>query len=242
MNSGMILTIPDVHGRAFWKDALDWSGKVIFLGDYLDALPGEDISAEDALDNFKSILKFAETSHGRVILLLGDHDVQYFDHRYVSDSCDNAHRDQIGKLFLEHRELFNVAQMEDKTLFTHAGVNAGWLRNIQANGRTSMDYGDVAGSLNRMFNDDRDAIMMKPSANGDEIQFGGPMWSTCGEMHIVHSPFANIYQVFGHSQMKNSGETCLGHGYACIDSQACFVVRTDSGQVEKYSPICTHFF
>lgn len=31
-----ILIIPDVHGRTFWKYAIDKYDKVIFLGDYLD--------------------------------------------------------------------------------------------------------------------------------------------------------------------------------------------------------------
>lgn len=35
-----ILIIPDVHGRTFWKDAVNresW-GTIIFLGDYLDQI------------------------------------------------------------------------------------------------------------------------------------------------------------------------------------------------------------
>ena len=35
-----ILIIPDIHGRTFWKVAIDSGeyGKVIFLGDYVDVV------------------------------------------------------------------------------------------------------------------------------------------------------------------------------------------------------------
>ena len=52
-----ILIIPDVHGRSFWKTALD-SGrysKVIFLGDYVDPYEVEGIDNLTALSNFKDI-------------------------------------------------------------------------------------------------------------------------------------------------------------------------------------------
>ena len=55
-----ILIIPDVHGRQFWKQAVA-SGeydKVIFLGDYRDPYPDEQIDEQMAKDNFKEILSY----------------------------------------------------------------------------------------------------------------------------------------------------------------------------------------
>ena len=38
------LIIPDVHGRDFWKDAANrFPGNIVFLGDYLDPYPLEEI-------------------------------------------------------------------------------------------------------------------------------------------------------------------------------------------------------
>ena len=43
-----ILILPDIHGRPFWKDAVekhfDECDKIVFLGDYLDAYPNEEIT------------------------------------------------------------------------------------------------------------------------------------------------------------------------------------------------------
>ena len=59
----MILIVPDIHGRKFWKEPcsnVDKYEKIIFLGDYLDPYTWrEDISKDDAIDNFKEIISFA---------------------------------------------------------------------------------------------------------------------------------------------------------------------------------------
>ena len=52
-----ILVIPDIHGRSFWKEAVNnWEGLIIFLGDYLDIYPDEGISKKEAIRNFEEIL------------------------------------------------------------------------------------------------------------------------------------------------------------------------------------------
>ena len=51
-----ILIIPDVHGRRFWRDAIesDDYDKVIFLGDYLDPYPDEGIGPFTAQEGHHS--------------------------------------------------------------------------------------------------------------------------------------------------------------------------------------------
>ena len=50
-----MIIIPDIHGRTFWKQAIQ--GKetedIVFLGDYLDPYSDEGISGADALLNFR---------------------------------------------------------------------------------------------------------------------------------------------------------------------------------------------
>ena len=57
-----ILIIPDIHGRSFWKKAVDENmdkvDKIIFLGDYLDPYPWENITRKEAISNFDDIIKF----------------------------------------------------------------------------------------------------------------------------------------------------------------------------------------
>lgn len=74
-----IIVIPDVHGRGFWKEAVAKypNADTIFLGDYLDPYPNEDIDDEDAFNNFLEIVEYAR-NHSNVTLLFGNHDLQYW--------------------------------------------------------------------------------------------------------------------------------------------------------------------
>lgn len=71
-----IIIIPDVHGRTFWKlakDKINEVDQVVFLGDYLDPYPVEDISPEKAIEGLKEIIDFKKEYPGKVILLIGNH-------------------------------------------------------------------------------------------------------------------------------------------------------------------------
>ena len=81
-NKPILLIIPDIHGRLFWISATRKYPDlpVIFLGDYLDPYTYyEEILPSEALANFKEILDFKKANTERVTLLLGNHDIHYFD-------------------------------------------------------------------------------------------------------------------------------------------------------------------
>ena len=74
-----IYLLGDIHGRTFWKELKDnKEDLIIFVGDYVDPYCGyEDITKNDALENFKQIIEFAR-SRDNVVLLMGNHDATYF--------------------------------------------------------------------------------------------------------------------------------------------------------------------
>lgn len=77
MNNNLL--IPDIHGRTFWRDAIEntsWS-HVVFLGDYTDPYPYEGISPEEAHNNFIDILHYTVDHRDQTTLLLGNHDMHY---------------------------------------------------------------------------------------------------------------------------------------------------------------------
>lgn len=134
------IIIPDVHGRKFWKDAVNRFPKdkfpdmnIIFLGDYLDPYTGyEDITKEDAFVNFEDILEYAKNDF-RVTLLIGNHDWHYFVNL---DTCriDYARVRQIEQMFKDNMSLFKLYKVIEinntKYLFTHAGITQKWLNDI----------------------------------------------------------------------------------------------------------------
>lgn len=54
-----IIAIPDIHGRTFWKSVKNDKSDsiIIFLGDYLDPYPHENITFEDA---YEQVRKYVE--------------------------------------------------------------------------------------------------------------------------------------------------------------------------------------
>ena len=140
MNEPKVLILPDIHGRTFWKDAVQKFPKeqcpdlkIVFLGDYLDPYESYDkISKEQAYQNFIEILDYAHNDD-RVIMLIGNHDWHYF---VDLDNCrmDNKRYKLIRSLFTNNdtKGLFRLTYQTEinnqKYLFSHAGITTSWLK------------------------------------------------------------------------------------------------------------------
>ena len=137
------LILPDIHGRNFWKDAIQKFPKeeypelnIVFLGDYIDPYDFEGITRNQAIENFKEIIETAKNDN-RIHLLIGNHDMHYwYECEFKSRVDENPKNFKIIKdLFLENFEIFNIAYEEtinDKRyLYTHAGVTKYWLDHLR---------------------------------------------------------------------------------------------------------------
>ena len=78
---GKILINGDINGRQFWKDAClnhkDEFEKIVFLGDFVSPYPDEGITNEAAIEVLKEIVNFKKENGDKVILLLGNHRVNF---------------------------------------------------------------------------------------------------------------------------------------------------------------------
>lgn len=149
MNNKQILIIPDVHGRTFWKEAINKfpnnefpNMEIIFLGDYLDPYTGyEDINKEQAYDNFKEIIEVAQNDK-RITLLIGNHDWHYF---VYLDDCriDKLRERNIEKIFIDNIQLFRLSKTIEinnhKYVFSHAGITYDWLNTIRDSAKHELD-------------------------------------------------------------------------------------------------------
>ena len=140
INNPKILIIPDIHGRKFWKSAIQSFPhdlypelQIIFLGDYLDPYVDYDgISKEEAFDNFEDIIDYAKRDN-RIRLLIGNHDWHYFVN---CDNCriDRARAKDIENIFKENMNMFSLLEIVDineiKYIFSHAGITSGWINSI----------------------------------------------------------------------------------------------------------------
>jgi len=244
--SKILMCVGDVHGRTFWKDAidkhLDECDKVIFLGDYLDEYPDEDITRKQSKENFEEIIKLKEDNPDKVVLLIGNHDEHYIAPSFTrSTRYSSSHSRSYREMFLTHFSFFKIAHEETvndkKYLFTHAGVMKSWYeRNKEAIGELTVDnldkLKDYGGGINIL-----GEISKYRTWFGEET--GSPLWSDIAEKISDESSIDNVipnddsivdeydYQIFGHTRLKHE---LITDKWACLDCRKAFILN-DEGKL-----------
>lgn len=214
------LIIPDVHGRTFWKYALEHVAEykqVIFLGDYLDPYPRENISFQQAVDNFKEILEF-EQNCDNVTLLLGNHDMHYLDTKFMDCSRLNyRRRNEMHDLYSEHS--FYLVFLHGKYLFSHAGIYQEWLDRHKLTIANLIDKDFCNSSL-------EDAS----SYRGGWMKVGSPVWADLQESAYATFPHT-YYQIVGHTQLIS--KAYIGDNIACLDVRKCFELDIETEEITE---------
>jgi hypothetical protein len=215
------LIIPDVHGRKFWRKALelvDSVDRVIFLGDYHDPYPHENISKESSIYEVKSILEFKLSHPSKVVLLLGNHDCHYmWDDLLGCSRFDGLNYDELSKLFNDNKLLFNILYKTDNILFSHAGVVYSWIKKYCKN--KSIDE-----LLDKPIDYFHDKLWIISYMRGGWEDFGSCVWSDVREFKNE----LDYYQVFGHTQLKDE---LICKTFACLDSRKCFLMDTETKEI-----------
>lgn len=224
MHKNKILIVPDVHGRKFWIEALskiDMVDKVVFLGDYLDPYPWEDISKLDAIKEFKDIIEFKRSNPDKVILLLGNHDCAYcFDFGSAS-RYDYENEFEIKSLFKENMDIFRLYYKEGKYLFSHAGITNDWLK-------TYLPEYDME-RFTTLTTKELIPFLWKVSFyRGGSNNTGSIIWSDVEEGDRE----STFYQIFGHTQLEK--DPIINNTYACLDVRKCFLLDTEDGTILEY--------
>lgn len=234
----MILIIPDIHGRNFWKKAVeenkDKVDKIIFLGDYLDPYPWDGITRKEAISNFQEIIDFKSENRDKVVLFVGNHDLAYIDKKnyLVRSRYDSSNAHHIEEMFRSHRSFFQLAHEEligDKRyLFTHAGLQRKWYeKHEKLIGELTIN------GLNHLLNipEGIRALCEASWARGGWNQFGSIVWNDvtdCGSHVNDELPWDR--QVFGHSQQEE--HPIITDTHVCLDCRKAFILNDDGGFVE----------
>jgi len=228
-----ILIVPDVHGRTFWRPALDYPGKIIFLGDYVDPYSYEGITEQQALDEFRKIVKFKQDNPDRVTLLIGNHELHYYDEAFGAGRRSYALESQIQKILTgnDTKGLFQLCKQVDNYLFIHAGVTADWyqrhLTDLKEHGST------IEEQLNKIFNTQM-YIFYEAGRKwrGGMDQTGSPLWADYHEFNDETEPFSpDIIQIIGHTQQRGS-EPIFTKNIRMLDVRRLFILQ--NGEIKKY--------
>lgn len=245
------LLLPDIHGRKFWKEACtDISGydRVIFLGDYLDPYDFEYISVDEAIENFKEIISFKKKNMEKVVLLLGNHDMPYAFRDYYEFSSwhclhSSMHHDEISKFFEDNMKLFGICHVEGNVIFTHAGIDGGWLKeSVKYDGD---DMNDISVALNKLTSDKYGLLkLFKITRNrGGNDRYGSCIWTDLHNMLSGRSMkgIESLKQVFGHTLQvfySGSGEIVYGNAIEqgnlkMIDTANAYELDTEKFEIKS---------
>jgi len=157
-----ILSIGDIHGEETWKllthgSYLDYDmwrsavshgappdtdfwrelpfmsyDRIIFVGDYVDSFT---VSNAIIKRNLEDIVHLRRSLGDRVILLLGNHDVQYIIPNVVCSGFRAEMKHDLYDIFTKNSDIFTIAHEEttedgEKWLWSHAGVTSGWFKEL----------------------------------------------------------------------------------------------------------------
>ena len=243
-----VLVIADIHGRQFWKNAVDeYKDKVeriIFLGDYLDRYENEDITRKQEKENFKEIIDLKLKNKDKVILLLGNHDCHYFEKRFPrSTRYSSSEAYSYREMFQSNKSLFKLAHEETingkKFLFTHAGLMNSWIkRNKDVIGEPTVE------NLNSLITTPRGVAALSDISRyrtwlGEKS--GSILWSDVREKidtDVVEDEIrldedsivdGYDYQIFGHTQLVD--KPMIFNKWACLDCRKAFIID-DKGELK----------
>lgn len=221
-----ILIISDLHGRTFWRRVLniiDEVDKIIFLGDYLDPYYDENISWEDAVIEFKEILKLKEKYPEKVILLIGNHDCFYMFLNFPDCSRNNyTKRNEINKLFTDNFSKFLLIYEVDNYLFSHAGLYKEWMELCNF---TLDDLKNFDASKNWP------ALSATSFFRGGYHSVGSCVWADIRES-VKNELYTDKRQIVGHTQLQK--DPYITDKICCLDCRKCFILDTETGEINEY--------
>ena len=227
-----MIIIPDIHGRTFWRKAVEGreNEEIVFLGDYNDPYPGENIKPGDhTLKNFEDIVDFKRKHPDTVTLLVGNHDQHYF----IADSGQGgryswAYARKYYKVFNENRHLFRIAVRKvlggKEYVFSHAGIIDKWVKEYLVHAK-----GDICDYLNNLYLTDSyyigGALGCVSKYRGGFWDFGSCTWADIKEHFLNEGKIAGAYQIFGHT--KCNKYPIITDKFACLDVRRAFKLGMD---------------
>jgi hypothetical protein len=196
-----VLAIGDLHGKDCWKEInLTHYDRVIFIGDYVDSPTIED---KTIVANLKEIIELKVKLSEKVVLLLGNHDIQYMD--YPNYQCSGFNwriKDELATVFQSNRHLFQVAYQSSNWLFTHAGVTNTFFHATFKKLPNDLGEHTVASVLNDLqASPNQSKLHIAGQGRGGFFPYSGVTWADMKESAIDYLP--GLHQVVGHTRVMD---------------------------------------
>jgi len=206
----MKAVIGDIHGRDFWKKALEDGNftDIYCTGDYWDT--HDDTPYTVQKKNFIEIIEAAKTDR-RLHLCIGNHDLHYIAEGEMYSSYQWEYHSSIGRLIIDALPYLRVAYEADGWLISHAGFSKTFMKNA---GCTNIE--DVQKRFDANF------CFLGFARSGQDIYGNdpeqGPLWIR--PPALFRDMFAQK-QIVGHTPVERITE------YASKDGKRLILVDAD---------------
>lgn len=200
------VVIPDLHGSFAWKNINPENYyKIIFVADYFDSKNKDN---ETIFKNFEEVIALKKKWGDKVVLLLGNHDIQY---RYldapICTGYDSKGIFTYSPSLVDNWNLFQYAYQDEKYLITHAGVCKDWLAFFKE--QTCDVIGDfsnteIADHINMVKDSRFEPLLWKVCGSRQVIQTpvnGGPLW--LGKPRLIANALEDVQQIVGHTAVDD---------------------------------------
>lgn len=197
-----------------------------------------------ALNMLNDIVSLKKNEPDKYILLTGNHTDSYIWSKFsAATRTDYKNWEKYHKFFSENLEYFNLVWIENNTIFSHAGISEGWAKAVAVELSLTVNLNNPVKSIaNYLSNINLNNISNKKlikllgdisSYRGGDSYYGSCEWSDIME-HVDHYqseveeklvPLGDdeIYQVFGHTQLK---KPLITEKWACLDCRQGFIFDT----------------
>ena len=228
-NNNDIIVIPDIHGRRFWRRAVELypDADTIFLGDYHDPYAAEGITNDESLANLRELFGYVK-SHDNVHLLMGNHDLNYFADFGKKVRYDEENARTVKSLLTEMLPRMTIATtriVSGKTVFfSHSPVLFDWVKDAGVSDDVPTLVKTLNDSIKNLDTGPSEAVKLLryvPSYRGGKAPFGSPTWADVRELDNDGKQIIDTidYSIFAHTRVNLPRITST---WADLDSQRAF--------------------
>ena len=199
---------------------------------------------QSLLKMLEDIISLKKNEPKKYILLTGNHTDSYIWSKFnAATRTDYKNWEKYHKFFSQNLEYFNLVWIENNVIFSHAGISEGWAKAIAVELSLTINLDNSVKSIARYLSNvnlnnilDKKLIKLLGSISshrGGDSYYGSCEWADIIE-HIDHYqseveeklvPLGDneIYQVFGHTQLK---KPLITEKWICLDCRKGFIFDT----------------
>ena len=195
------------------------------------------------------IVSLKKNEPNKYILLTGNHTNSYIWSKFhAATRTDYDNWEKYHKFFSQNLNLFNLVWIENNVIFSHAGISEGWTNKVWE----TLEFPEnEISSVKEIAEVLRDTPLSKFTEyyirrisdisryRGGDMIYGSCEWADIyehidlnksREMNIVPRGEYGIYQVFGHTQLK---QPVITDKWACLDCRKGFIIDTLTHKIEE---------